>query len=200
MNSIYSILFLILLSSIHSFDVTKCGATSSPDINLDFSSPYYKSDITFDWTSDDDVDLNIPFIRLSDGAEDFAPFFANATFVKFSPTALNAEYAEGVELDAVGVDNFFVNKDVKFQGYKFAKEITNYKVVDNILKTNVKAKEFKANENSVTEVYKYNFGWLECSGAGEARIRYSPIMISVNNGKFYEISKYLLIFMAALLF
>ena len=198
MNSIYSILFLFLISSINSFNVDSCGTTSNTYYSLDFSSTYYKSDITLDWTSDDDVDVNIPFVELSDGATNFQPLFINATFVKFAETGYDGDYSNGM---VINNDQYNILIADQFQGsYNFTKEITDYIVKDNILKTNVKAVSFGANPNSVSEVYKHYFAWIECAGEKKARLRYSDIMVSVNNGKFYEISKYLLIVIAALLF
>ena len=56
-----------------------------------------------------------------------------------------------------------------------------------------------ANKEVITEKFYKYFGWIECSGNGVAQFRKSEILVIVNNGKLYQISKYLLFVMAALL-
>ena len=64
MNFIYFITFLILFSYIYSFCSGCCSVTNAQSHYIDTCSKYYKFEITFDWTSEDSYDLNIPFAKL----------------------------------------------------------------------------------------------------------------------------------------
>ena len=204
MKFIYFITFLILFSYIYSFCSGCCSVTNAQSHYIDTSSKYYKSEITFDWTSEDEYDLNIPFVRLS-SLGDISPFLANATFIKFAKNIFNGVYVDKNLVEVNDFDRFYnldADKTGSFQGYIFAKELPegNNKIIDNVLRTSVSSTFLKANEKNVDKVFKYYFGWFECGGDQKQRFRVSQIMISVNNGKLYQISKYLLFVMAALLF
>jgi hypothetical protein len=204
MKFIYFITFLILFSYIYSFSSGDCSAANAQSHYIDTSSKYYKSEITFDWTSEDSYDLNIPFVRLS-SLGDISPFLANATFIKFAKKIFNGVYVDNNIVEVEDFDRFYnldANKTGTFQGYTFAKELPegDNTLLNNVLRTSVKSTFLKANENKVGEAYKYYFGWFECGGDKKQRFRVSEIMISINNGKLYQISKYLLFVMAALLF
>ena len=203
MNSIFFITFLILFSYIYSFGREYCTVTNQLYHQIDTSSKYYKSDITFDWTSEDSYDLNIPFVNLAN-IGDISPFFANATFVKFASNLFEGKYINNGITEIAEYDRFYnyENLEAKFQGYKIATEIKEEDCIlnNNVLRTNINSTFLQANSKKVGEVYKYYFGWFECAGNQQQRIRYSDILISVNNGKLYQISKYLLFIVAALLF
>ena len=204
MKIIYFITFIILFSYIYSFCSGCCTEQNKKTHNIDTSSKYYKSEITFDWTSEDSYDLNIPFVKLA-SVGDISPFLANATFIKFAENLFDGVYVDKNLVKVNDFDRFYNLDEYKtgsFQGYTFAKELPegNNKIIDNVLRTSVSSTFLKANENKVGEVYKYYFGWFECGGDQKQRFRVSQIMISVNNGKLYQISKYLLFVMAALLF
>ena len=202
MKIIYFITFIILFSYIYSFCSGCCTEQNKITHNIDTSSKYYKSEITFDWTSEDEYDLNIPFTKLGK-VGDISPFLVNATFVEFSKKS-NGKYVENNLVEIEDYDAFYNynKKELKFQGYPVAKEIPEgeCKLINNVLRTSIKSTFIKANENKVGEAYKYYFGWFECGGDYQQRFKISPIMISINNGKLYQISKYLLFVMAALLF
>ena len=74
MKFIYFITFLILFSYIYSFSSGDCSAANAQSHYIDTSSKYYKSEITFDWTSEDSYDLNIPFVKLV-SVGDISPFW-----------------------------------------------------------------------------------------------------------------------------
>ena len=129
----------------------------------------------------------------------------NATFIKFAKNLFDGVYVDKNLVEVNDFDRFYnldADKTGSFQGYTFAKELPegNNKIIDNVLRTSVSSTFLKANEKNVGEVFKYYFGWFECGGDQKQRFRVSQIMISVNNGKLYQISKYLLFVMAALLF
>jgi hypothetical protein len=202
MKVIYFITFIILFSYIYSFCRDCCRENIALSHTIDTSSKYFKSEITFDWTSEDEYDLNIPFTKLGK-VGDISPFLVNATFVEFSKKS-NGKYVENKLVEIEDYDAFYNqnNYTLKFQGYPVAKEIPEgeCKLINNVLRTSIKSTFIKANENNVGEAYKYYFGWFECGGDYQQRFKISPIMISINNGKLYQISKYLLFVMAALLF
>jgi len=202
MKNIYFVTFLILFSYIYSFCRECCMENIALSHTIDTTSKYFKSEITFDWTSEDSYDLNIPFVNLGK-VGDISPFLVNATFVEFAKKS-NGKYVENNLVEIEDYDAFYNynDKELKFQGYPVAKEIPEGEctLINNVIRTNIKSTFLKANENKVGEAYKYYFGWFECGGDYQQRFKISPIMISINNGKLYQISKYLLFVMAALLF
>ena len=208
MNSIYFISFLVLFSYIHSFCRDCCSAAGQLSHQIDTNSKYYKSEISFDWTKEDSYDINIPFVNLA-SIGDISPFFVNATFVKYmsnSDTYYDNAITDVNQYDLFynyeNADNLAAEKEGTFQGRRFAIEIPEADCIlnNNVLRTNINSTFLSANSNKVGEVYKYYFGWFECAGNQKQRIKFSEILISVNNGKLYQISKYLLFIIAALLF
>ena len=202
MNSIYFISFLVVFSYIHSFCRDCCSTAGRLSHQIDTNSKYYKSEISFDWTKEDSYDINIPFVNLA-SIGDISPFFVNATFVKYmsnSDVYVNNGITTNEQYD------LFYNKngglEGTFQGRRFAVEIPEVDCIlnNNVLRTNINSTFLSANSKKVGEVYKYYFGWFECAGNEKQRIKFSEILISVNNGKLYQISKYLLFIIAALLF
>ena len=187
MNSIYFITFLFLFCFINS-EVADCSGSNYHLI--DTANRHYKADISFDWTSEDEYELNIPFTELK-AKKEITPFLVNATVVAFYNDDLSK-----VDLDDEANSIF----DDTFHGYKYVKVIPDerYSINGNVLRANIKSTDIKANENKVGEVYKYYFGWEECADSG-TRYRTSNILVSVNNGKFYQISKYLLFVISGLL-
>ena len=168
MKIIYFIKFIILFSYIYSFCSGCCTEQNKITHNIDTSSKYYKSEITFDWTSEDSYDLNIPFVKLV-SVGDISPFLVNATFIKFAKNLFDGVYVDKNLVEVNDFDRFYnLDKDKTgyFQGYIFAKELPegNNKIIDNVLRTSVSSTFLKANENKVGEVYKYYFGWFECGG------------------------------------
>ncbi len=61
MNFIYFITLLILFNYIYSFCSGCCSVSNVQSHYIDTCS---KFEITFDWTSEDSYDLNIPFAKL----------------------------------------------------------------------------------------------------------------------------------------
>ena len=191
MKSIYFITFLFLFSTIYS-ELKVADCTASNYHLIDTGSRYYKPEIVFDWTSEDEYELNIPFTELKSESE-ITPFFVNATIVKvFGEKNLkNKELIQGAT-DIFGDE---------FQGLPYAYTIADTKFIihNNVLRANIKSTDLKANANNVGETFKYYFGWCECSASADFRYRVSQIYVNVNNGKFYQISKYLLFVIAGLL-
>ena len=210
MNSIYFISFLVLFSYIHSFSRKDCTAANQLSHQIDTNSKYYKSEISFDWTKEDSYDINIPFVNLA-SIGDISPFFVNATFVKFAGNLFDGVYVDNGITNINQYDLFYNYENAQntedklegsFQGRRFAVEIPEGECIlnNNVLRTNINSTFLPANSKKVGEVFKYYFGWFECAGNQLQRIKYSEILISVNNGKLYQISKYLLFIIAALLF
>ena len=71
MKIIYFITFIILFSYIYSFCSGCCSVTNAQSHYIDTCS---KFEITFDWTSEDSYDLNIPFVKLV-SVGDISPFW-----------------------------------------------------------------------------------------------------------------------------
>jgi hypothetical protein len=187
MNSIYFITFLFLFCFINS-EVADCSGSNYHLI--DTANRHYKAEISFDWTSEDEYELNVPFTQLKSKNE-ITPFLINATVVAYYNDDLSK-----VKLD----DNATNILEDTFHGYKYVKVIPDdrFSIHLDVLRANIKSTDIPANKYSVGEVYKYYFGWVECGDSGK-RYRTSKILVSVNNGKFYQISKYLLFVIAGLL-
>jgi hypothetical protein len=115
----------------------------------------------------------------------------NATIVKKFGENLNKEIMKNA------TDIF----DDKFQNFLYAYKIADEKFIihNNVLRANIKSKDLQANANNVGETFKYYFGWRECNASAETTYRVSEIYVNVNNGKLYQISKYLLFVIAGLL-
>jgi hypothetical protein len=186
MKSIYFITFLFLFSTIYSA-LTVADCSGSNYHLIDTGSRYYKPEIAFDWTSEDEYELNIPFTELKSESE-ITPFLINATVVK--------RYGE--DYFDYSVINIF---EETFQKLPYAKIISDDKFIihNNVLRANIKSTDLKANEKNIGETFKYYFGWCECKDSNAARYRFSQIYVNVNNGKLYQISKYLLFVIAGLL-
>ena len=191
MKSIYFITFLFLFSTIYS-ELKVADCTGLNYHLIDTGSRYYKPEIAFDWTSEDEYELNIPFTELKSQTE-ITPFLVNATFIKFFKELNDSELKDPDE----GGKTIFQDN---FQGYKYAKIISDDKftIHSNVLRANIKSTDLEANKENVGETFKYFFGWSECSASG-TRYRVSEIYVNVNNGKLYQISKYLLFVIAGLL-
>ena len=189
MKSIYFITFLFLFSTIYS-ELKEADCTGLNYHLIDTGSRYYKPEIAFDWTSEDEYELNIPFTELKSESE-IAPFLVNATIVKKFGENLNKEIMKNA------TDIF----DDKFQNFLYAYKIADEKFIihNNVLRANIKSKDLQANANNVGETFKYYFGWRECNASAETTYRVSEIYVNVNNGKLYQISKYLLFVIAGLL-
>ena len=137
--------------------------------------------LELDWTDDDAFSLEVEFYQ----SQPIIGFFANATISE--------------EVDETAFDHGVLNQ-VDSEGYKLINVIseksdsTSTKYTERITPSIV-----AANKEVITEKFYKYFGWIECSGNGVAQFRKSEILVIVNNGKLYQISKYLLFVMAALL-
>ena len=84
-------------------------------------------------------------------------------FLQFVSNLFDGKYVDKNIVKVADFDRFYnldADKTGKFQAYIFAKELpeNNNKLINNVLRTNVKSTFLKANENKVGEVYKYYFG------------------------------------------
>ena len=182
MKKLNALIFLIFISYIYSFDTESCTATSY-DYNL---VNYDKTDrvIEFDWTDDDKYNMKITFINDVTGS--IEPYFVNATVENVEE--LDEAYDSAMETIT---DN---------EGYLLYNKISDTKTnVGKTLSVDITPKIVKANKEVITQKFYKYFGWVECSGYKTARFRKSQILIVVNNGKLYEMSKYLLFVAAALI-
>ena len=185
MKFLNAIIFSILICNIFSQATTEdinnfiksCTGEQYHIIN------YEKTDrvLELDWTDDDEFYLEVEFYQ----SPPIIGFFANATISE--------------EVDETAFDHGVLNQ-VDSEGYKLINVIsektdsTSTKYSPKITPSIV-----AANKEVITEKFYKYFGWIECSGNGVAQFRKSEILVIVNNGKLYQISKYLLFVMAALL-
>ena len=183
MKFLNAIIFSILISNIFSYPVenattfsNKCEEEEHHIIN------YEETDtvLELDWTDDDSVTLNVQFYRI--GSKGIIGFFANATIAD--------------ELDEQTYDASIVNQ-LDSEGYNLINLIDAGS--DAKFSKKIEPSIVAANKEVITEKFYKYFGWIECSGSGIAQFRKSEILVIVNNGKLYQISKYLLFVMAALL-
>lgn len=180
MKKLNALIFLIFISYIYCFDPETCTGATYNLINYDKTERV----IEFDWTDDDKYNMKIYFINdVSGGIE---PYFVNAT-------ADNVE--EGEEAYDSAMESITDN-----EGYLIYNKISDTKTsIGNTLSVDITPKIVSANKEVITQKFYKYFGWVECSGARQAIFRKSQILIVVNNGKLYEMSKYLLFVAAALL-
>ena len=139
--------------------------------------------LELDWTDDDSFILNVEFYSI--GEKGIIGFFANTTI---SEEVDEAAYDAGVlyQVDSEGYRLInVISETAHTNSPKYSPKITPSIVA--------------ANKEVITEKFYKYFGWIECSGNGVAQFRKSEILVIVNNGKLYQISKYLLFVMAALL-
>ena len=139
--------------------------------------------LELDWTDDDAFTLNVEFKTVGD--KGIIGFFVNATISE--------------EVDETAYDWSVVNQ-VDSEGYKLFNTISQKTDVSSTkYSTRITPSIVAANKEVITEKFYKYFGWIECSGNQVAQLRKSEILVIVNNGKLYQISKYLLFVMAALL-
>ena len=184
MKFLNAIIFSILICNIFSQATTEdinnfiksCDGEQYHIINYD------KTDrvLELDWTDDDEFSLNVEFY--SGGS--IVGLFANASIAE--------------DLDETTYDEAIVNQ-LDSEGYNLVNTINVKPGGDNKYSTKINPNMVKANKEVITEKFYKYFGWIECSGKEQAQFRKSEILVIVNNGKLYQISKYLLFVMAALL-
>ena len=138
--------------------------------------------LELDWTDDDSFTLNVQFKSVGD--KGFIGLFVNATISE--------------DFDETAYDWSVLNQ-VDSEGYKLINIINQKTGSDTKYSTGITPSIVAANKEVITEKFYKYFGWIECAGSGTAQFRKSEILVIVNNGKLYQISKYLLFVMAALL-
>ena len=178
---IFSILICNIFSQINEEGINtfigNCGGEEYHIINYD------KTDrvLELDWTDDDSFSLNVEFYQ----NQGIIGLFANATIIE--------------DLDETTYDAAIVNQ-LDSEGYNLVNPIDEKTDTSSgRYSTKITPSIVAANKEVITEKFYKYFGWIECSGNGVAQFRKSEILVIVNNGKLYQISKYLLFVMAALL-
>ena len=177
---IFSILICNIFSAASDEDINSlingCNGEEHHIINYD------KTDrvLELDWTDDDSFTLKVEFYS----GEAIIGFFANASIAE--------------DLDESAYDASILNQ-VDSEGYKLINTISFKPSGNNVYSPKIDPSIVSANKEVITEKFYKYFGWLECSGSGSIQFRKSEILVIVNNGKLYQISKYLLFVMAALL-
>ena len=137
--------------------------------------------LELDWTDDDAFTLNVEFKSVGD--KGIIGLFVNATIEDINEQSYDATYLN--QLDS--------------EGYRVINTISQKPGTDTKYSSRITPSIVAANKEVITEKFYKYFGWIECSGSGSAQFRKSEILVIVNNGKLYQISKYLLFVMAALL-
>ena len=137
--------------------------------------------LELDWTDDDAFTLNVEFKSVGD--KGIIGLFVNATIEDINEQSYDATYLN--QLDS--------------EGYRVINTISQKPGTDTKYSSRITPSIVAANKEVITEKFYKYFGWIECSGNGIAQFRKSEILVIVNNGKLYQISKYLLFVMAALL-
>ena len=138
--------------------------------------------LELDWTDDDAFTLNVEF-KSVEGDKGIIGLFVNATFEDINEQSYDATYLN--QLDS--------------EGYRVINTISQKNGADTKYSPRITPSIVAANKEVITEKFYKYFGWIECSGNKVAQFRRSEILVIVNNGKLYQISKYLLFVMAALL-
>ena len=193
MKFLNAIIFSILICNIFSEEENKddayttfekaCNGEQYHIINYDSTERV----LELDWTDDDAKTLNVDFYQPqgTQFTQGIIGLFANATAAEdldettYDISIINQLDSEGYRLINV------ISDEAHNSSPKYSPKITPSIVA--------------ANKEVITEKFYKYFGWIECSGNGVAQFRKSEILVIVNNGKLYQISKYLLFVMAALL-
>ena len=137
--------------------------------------------LELDWTDDDAFTLNVEFKSV--GNKGIIGLFVNATIEDINEQSYDATYLNQLDSEGYRVINTIIQKTGT--DTKYSPTITPSIVA--------------ANKEVITEKFYKYFGWIECAGYQVGQFRKSEILVIVNNGKLYQISKYLLFVMAALL-
>jgi len=186
MKFLNAIIFSILICNIFSaLNIEECTEEQYHIIDYDTTDRI----LELDWTDDDAYTLNVnfyetPFSAEGGGDKGIIGLFVNASV---SEDVDGQTYENNVinQKDTEGYSLFNIIEGDNYNNYKFSASITPSIV--------------SANKEVITEKFYKYFGWYECSGVKSAQIRKSEILVIVNSGKFYQISKYLLFVMASLL-
>ena len=178
---IFSILICNIFSQVNEETINNfisgCTAEEHHIINYDSTERV----LELDWTDDDVFTLNVDFYQ----TQDIIGLFANATAVE--------------DLDETTYDIAIINQ-LDSEGYNLINTISRKEdTSSNRYTARITPSIVAANKEVITEKFYKYFGWIECSGYQTAQFRKSEILVIVNNGKLYQISKYLLFVMAALL-
>ena len=185
MKFLNAIIFSILICNIFSQvnDETINTFINSCEVEQHHIVDYEKTDrvLELDWTDDDAFTLNVEFKSVGD--KGIIGLFVNATIEDINEQSYDATYLN--QLDS--------------EGYRVINTISRKENSDTKYSHSITPSIVAANKEVITEKFYKYFGWIECSGNKVAQFRRSEILVIVNNGKLYQISKYLLFVMAALL-
>ena len=188
MNKI--LLFALFFALTNCISVSDCKANNvleGDKIFIDIASDNYENNKEFDWTDDDSFNFKVPLRNTGSGTistENFIPLFINASVVDTYVTN-NETYGsltiKGSELSDIKIyDKYPVY-------YPFDATIT-----DNLVTAKINSGQVKANKNDVKQKFIKYFGFAYCTGEGEAKIKYTHILATFNNGNYFSISKMLL--------
>ena len=184
MKFLNAIIFSILICNIFSAlnITTDCTEEQYHIINYDTTDRI----LELDWTDDDAYTLNVNFYEtpFSAGDKGIIGLFVNASVSKDVDGQTYESYVVN-QKDTEGYSLFNIIEGDNYNSYKFSASITPSIV--------------SANKEVITEKFYKYFGWYECSGTNSGQLRKSEILVIVNSGKLYQISKYLLFVMASLL-
>ena len=190
------LLFALFFALTNCISVSECKADNSIDgekIFVEIASNNYENNKEFDWTDDDSFDFKVPLRYTGSGTistENFIPLFINASVVN-TIVSNNEAYGnltiKGSELSDIKIyDKYSVS-------YPFDATIT-----DNLVTAKINSGQVKANKNDVKQKFIKYFGFAYCTGDGEAKIKYTHILATFNNGNYFSISKMLLATLALL--
>ena len=194
MNKI--LLFALFFALTNCISVSECKADNSIEgdkIFVEIASNNYENNKEFDWTDDDSFDFKVPLGYNGSGTismENIIPLFINASVVN-TYVSNNEAYGnltiKGRELSDIKIyDKYPVY-------YPFDATIT-----DNLVTAKINSGQVKANKNDVKQKFIKYFGFAYCTGEGEAKIKYTHILATFNNGNYFSISKMLLATLALL--
>ena len=198
MNKI--LLFALFFALTNCISVSDCKANNLIDgekIFINTASNDYEYNKEFDWTDDDSSEFKVPIIYTGSGTistENFIPLFINASTTDIynltSEDSYKNKLIKGSEYPELS-DIKIYNKYSVY--YPFDAEVSN-----TLIKAQIKSTEVKANENDVNQKFIKYFGFAYCTGEGEAKIKYTHILATFNNGNYFSISKMLLAALALL--
>ena len=163
------------------------------DIYIDTTqTQVYKYNFEFDWTDDDNPKFTVPIKVVGGSISDtnVIPLFINASTV--------GEY--GYKTIYYTADNAGDIASIKiYDKYPVYYPFDATTLRDDIISTEIKSTDVKANENDVTQKYIKYFAIAYCSGDGEVTVKtFDNILVTVNNGNYFSTSKILLACLALL--
>jgi hypothetical protein len=165
-------------------------------LEIDTTHKNYEYNIEFDWTDDDNKEIRVPFIE-GVNEDEIIPLFFNAselTFVKSLSCRWKEDSSKPDNLECNGKNYSSLDEIKLYDKYKVFQTF-DYKLEGNSIKQDIVAKNFGANSNDITRKYIKYFGFAYCSG-NDIEIITTNILVTINNGNYFSVSKILLISLA----